>query len=50
VSAIKITGASHAWMGHPAQSVDSIKLIGEPYMKLDASKAIWAFLSNKVKN
>jgi len=50
VSAIKITGASHAWMGHPAQSADSIKLIGEPYMKLDASKAIWAFLANKVKN
>jgi polyhydroxybutyrate depolymerase len=50
VSAIKITGASHAWMGHPAQSEESIKLIGEPYMKLDASKAIWSFLANKVKN
>jgi polyhydroxybutyrate depolymerase len=50
VSAIKITGASHAWMGHPPQSADSIKILGEPYMKLDASKAIWSFLANKVKN
>jgi polyhydroxybutyrate depolymerase len=50
VSAIKIAGASHAWMGHPPQSADSIKLLGEPYMKLDASKVIWAFLANKVKN
>lgn len=50
VSSIKIKGASHAWMGHPSQSEDSTKLLGEPYMKIDASKVIWAFLSNKVKN
>jgi polyhydroxybutyrate depolymerase len=50
VSSLKILGASHAWMGHPAQSTDSIKLSGEPYMKIDASKVIWAFLANKVKN
>jgi polyhydroxybutyrate depolymerase len=50
VSSIRIKGASHAWMGHPSQSADSIKLVGEPYMKLDASKAIWSFLANKVKN
>ena len=50
VSAIKITGASHAWMGHPAQSPESIQLSGEPYMKIDASKVIWSFLANKVKN
>jgi polyhydroxybutyrate depolymerase len=50
VSSIKITGASHAWMGHPAQSAESVKLSGEPYMKLDASKAIWSFLASKVKN
>jgi polyhydroxybutyrate depolymerase len=50
VSSIKISGASHAWMGRPAQSADSIKLSGEPYMKIDASKVIWAFLANKVKN
>jgi hypothetical protein len=37
-------------MGHPSQSVESIKLIGEPYMKIDASKVIWSFLANKVKN
>ena len=49
VSSIKIKGASHAWMGHPSQSVESIKLIGEPYMKIDASKVIWSFLANKVK-
>jgi polyhydroxybutyrate depolymerase len=50
VSSIRISGASHAWMGRPAQSADSIKLSGEPYMKLDASKVIWSFLANKVKN
>jgi len=50
VSSIRILGASHAWMGRPAQSADSIKLSGEPYMKIDASKVIWAFLANKVKN
>ena len=50
VSSMKILGASHAWMGHPAQSADSVKLSGEPYMKVDASKVIWAFLANKVKN
>ena len=50
VSSIRISGASHAWMGRPAQSADSIKLSGEPYMKIDASKVIWAFLANKVKN
>jgi polyhydroxybutyrate depolymerase len=50
VSSIKITGASHAWMGHPAQSAESLKLTGEPYMKIDASKVIWSFLANKVKN
>jgi polyhydroxybutyrate depolymerase len=50
VSSIKITGASHAWMGHPAQSAESLKLSGEPYMKIDASKVIWSFLTNKVKN
>jgi len=50
VSSIRISGASHAWMGRPAQSADSIKLSGEPYMKIDASKVIWSFLANKVKN
>ena len=50
VSSMKISGAPHAWMGHPAQSADSVKLSGEPYMKIDASKVIWAFLANKVKN
>ena len=50
VSSMKILGASHAWMGHPAQSADSVKLSGEPYMKIDASKVIWAFLANKVKH
>ena len=49
VSSMKILGASHAWMGHPAQSADSVKLSGEPYMKIDASKVIWSFLANKIK-
>lgn len=50
VSSIRIKGASHAWMGHPSQSAESVKLLGDPYMKIDASKVIWAFLANKVKN
>jgi polyhydroxybutyrate depolymerase len=40
----KVTGANHAWMGHPA-SLGSQLLVGKPYMDFDSSAAIWSFLS-----
>jgi polyhydroxybutyrate depolymerase len=42
VEFVKVAGATHAWMGAPAQST---RLAGEPYLKLDSSAAIWSFLS-----
>ncbi len=39
-----VTGANHAWMGHPA-SLASELLVGRPYMGFDSSAAIWSFLS-----
>lgn len=41
---VKVTGANHAWMGHPA-SPGSQLLVGKPYMGFDSSAAIWSFLS-----
>ena len=38
-------GASHAWMGRPSTSPWIDEYAGKPYMKLDSSRAIWAFLS-----
>ncbi|MFM8304815.1 MAG: alpha/beta hydrolase family esterase [Actinomycetota bacterium] len=40
-----VAGATHAWMGHPAASAAAAGLVGEPYPDLDASRAIWSFLS-----
>ncbi len=40
----KVTGANHAWMGHPGSS-GSARLVGPPYMGFDSSAAIWSFLS-----
>jgi polyhydroxybutyrate depolymerase len=40
----KVTGANHAWMGHPA-SPGTESLVGTPYMGFDSSAAIWSFLS-----
>lgn len=41
VELMKVTGASHAWMGHPSAAP---KLVGAPYSRRDASLAIWTFL------
>jgi polyhydroxybutyrate depolymerase len=41
---VKVAGANHVWMGHPA-SLRSQLLIGKPYMGLDSSAAIWSFLA-----
>ena len=45
VRLLTVEGASHAWMGHAGASSASTSLVGEPYMELDASRAIWSFLA-----
>jgi polyhydroxybutyrate depolymerase len=45
VRLIAVTGASHAWMGRAAASPGAAALVGEPYPRLDASRAIWSFLA-----
>jgi len=42
---IVVNGATHAWMGHPAQSAGASTFVGDPYPHLDASRAIWSFLA-----
>jgi polyhydroxybutyrate depolymerase len=41
---VKVSGANHAWMGHPASPGTEL-LVGKPYMGFDSSAAIWSFLS-----
>ena len=41
---IVVNGASHAWMGHPAQSNLASAYVGDPYQKLDSTKALLSFL------
>lgn len=45
VQLITVEGASHAWMGHAAQSEAAAALVGEPYLDFDSSRAIWSFVS-----
>lgn len=40
-----VTGATHAWMGHPSPSTLSTRRGGEPYQDYDSSLAIWTFLA-----
>ena len=42
---VAVEGATHAWMGHPATSAAGEAFVGEPYQRLDASRAIWSFLA-----
>ena len=42
---VVVDGASHAWMGRAPTSALASSYVGEPYMDLDASKAIWSFLA-----
>jgi polyhydroxybutyrate depolymerase len=46
---ITVKGATHAWMGHPAQSSGSAAYVGVPYSRLDASRALLSFLLTKSK-
>ena len=41
---VKVSGANHAWMGHPASPGTEL-LVGKPYLGFDSSAAIWSFLS-----
>jgi polyhydroxybutyrate depolymerase len=45
VEFLAVEGASHAWMGRPSLSPWADEYTGKPYMKLDSSRAIWAFLA-----
>lgn len=40
-----VSGANHAWMGHPSPSTLSTRRSGEPYQSYDSSLAIWTFLA-----
>lgn len=42
---VTVAGASHAWMGHAGVAAGSTALVGEPYERFDASRAIWSFLA-----
>lgn len=42
---LAVTGAAHAWMGHPPSSPLARTLVGAPYPDLDSSRAIWSFLA-----
>ena len=41
---VVVSGANHAWMGHPGATGLTEKIIGEPYARLDSSLVIWTFL------
>jgi polyhydroxybutyrate depolymerase len=45
VEFLAVEGASHAWMGQPSLSPWADEYTGKPYMRLDSSRAIWAFLA-----
>lgn len=38
---VTVTGATHAWMGHPAAAT---RLVGQPYAKLDATAVLVEFV------
>lgn len=45
VQFVQVTGASHAWMGHPGFAAAE-PLVGKPFTGYDSSLAIWTFLAN----
>ena len=45
VEFLAVDGAGHAWMGQHSQSPWADNYMGPPYMKLDSSRALWAFLA-----
>ncbi len=49
VEMILVEGANHAWMGHRGSEFTR-RMIGEPYPDLDASVALWSFLSRQQRS
>lgn len=47
---VTVATATHAWMGHAAQSASSASYVGTPYPKFDSSRAIWSFLASHARN
>jgi len=47
VEFLAVAGAGHAWMGQPSASPWADECMGTPYPSLDASRALWAFLSTR---
>jgi len=46
---VTVKNATHAWMGHAAQSAGSASYVGEPYPNLDATRAILSFVLSKTR-
>jgi len=44
---VTVKNATHAWMGHAAQSAGAASYVGDPYPNLDATRAILAFVLSK---
>ena len=47
VRSVTVKNATHAWMGHAAQSAGASSYVGTPYPNLDATRAILSFLLSK---
>ena len=47
VRLVTVKNATHAWMGHAAQSAGSASYVGDPYTNLDATRAILSFVLSK---
>lgn len=41
----RVTGANHAWMGHPSSPASVLLLGGQAYLGFDSSLAVWSFLA-----
>jgi polyhydroxybutyrate depolymerase len=46
---VTVTGATHAWMGHPSQTPGAAAYVGEPYSNFDSTRAIVSFLLSHPK-
>jgi polyhydroxybutyrate depolymerase len=44
---VTVNNATHAWMGHAAQSAGATSYVGDPYPDLDATRVILSFLLSK---
>lgn len=46
---VTVATATHAWMGHAAQSESSSTYVGNPYLNFDSSRAIWSFFASHAR-